>query len=276
MAPRGSCSGRRAGAGAGARGARAACGAGGRGGVGRRRAGALALAAGAALGGNLGGGTSRLLGASGAGGRELAARLGLDVLYPVRGLKRCREGAFEFLFPAEWVADQTLFRRAAGQTDGRSRLDPPPLRGRPAGPAPVAPSVGFGPPGGSGELNVSVVAERVPPGFSLAAGVQGGEAGGWGPERAEQLLGTAIAPEGSGRRAELVGTSAREDAAGVAYYGLEYTVRREGAGGFFRHNQSVFAARGGVLYTLNVQCPEAQWPALRERLGALGPSFRLR
>ena len=240
------------------------------------RAAALALAAGAALGGNLGGGTSRLLGASGAGGRELAARLGLDVLYPVRGLKRCREGAFEFLFPAEWVADQTLFRRAAGQTDGRSRLDPPALRGRPAGPAPVAPSVGFGPPGGSGELNVSVVAERVPPGFSLAAGVQGGEAGGWGPERAAQLLGTAIAPEGSGRRAELVGTSAREDAAGVAYYGLEYTVRREGAGGFFRHNQSVFAARGGVLYTLNVQCPEAQWPALRERLGALGPSFRLR
>ena len=62
----------------------------------------------------------------------------------------------------------------------------------------------------------------------------------------------------------------------MTYYSLEYTVRREGAGGFFRHNQSVFAARRGVLYTLNVQCSEEQWPALSERLAALGPSFHLR
>ena len=257
---------------AGARGGRGprACGAGG----GRRRAGALALAGGAAFGGNLGGVTSLLLGATEAGAAA-AGRLGLDVLYPVRGLKRCREAAFEFVYPAEWLADQTLLRRAAERADARGRLDPPALQDRSSRQPPVAPAVGFGPAGGSGELNVSVVAERVPPGFSLAAGVGGGTEVGWGPERAGQLLGTAIAPEGSGRRAKLVGTSAREEE-GVAYYGLEYTVQREGAGGFFRRNQSVFAARSGVLYTLTLQCPEGQWPAARSGLAALAPSFRLR
>lgn len=64
-----------------------------------------ALGFGIALGGNLGGITSFLLGLDGG---KLASTTRLDVLIPVRGYKRCLDyqNGYEFLYPASWLADQ--------------------------------------------------------------------------------------------------------------------------------------------------------------------------
>ena len=72
----------------------------------------LSLASFVALGGNLGGVTSALLSLD--GGR-VAAATGLDMVVPVKGFKRCRDtgNGFEFLYPARWLADQTIPRRNA-------------------------------------------------------------------------------------------------------------------------------------------------------------------
>jgi hypothetical protein len=72
------------------------------------------------------------------------------------------------------------------------------------------------------------------------------------------------------------------DAAGLVYYEFEYTIEKGPPApgpGFFRHNVSVLAARdgpgGGVLATLNAQCPEALWPRDGGLLRAAAASFRL-
>lgn len=78
-------------------------------------------------------------------------------------------GLAEFIYPASWVGDQTLLYRAAEKTE-RS-LDPPPLANLNSGGGRRQknvnePVVAFGPPGSSGELNVSVVVSPVPLDFS--------------------------------------------------------------------------------------------------------------
>lgn len=63
------------------------------------------------------------------------------------------------------------------------------------------PTAAFGPPGGTGEVNVSVVVAYIASGFRL-------ESLGTPQEAAERFLNTIVAPEGSGRQAALI--SARE------------------------------------------------------------------
>ncbi|KAK6143922.1 hypothetical protein DH2020_024270 [Rehmannia glutinosa] len=118
-----------------------------------------------AVGANFGGVTSFLLGFS----PEAARGLKLDALYPVGGYSRyidTNEG-FEFVYPESWLGDQTLLYRAAGKAE-RS-LDPPPLGGS-GGQGRRRnvnePAVAFGPPGSTGELNVSVIVSPVPIDFS--------------------------------------------------------------------------------------------------------------
>eukprot|EP00878_Enallax_costatus_P021444 GHUV01022696.1.p2 GENE.GHUV01022696.1~~GHUV01022696.1.p2 ORF type:complete len:175 (+),score=40.34 GHUV01022696.1:1250-1774(+) len=98
----------------------------------------------AALGGNLGGISSGLLGLDGG---QFAAQLHLDVLVPVRGFKRCVDAGngFEFQYPAEWLADQTLYRRAVQRAEAARSLDPQPIRRRQREVA--EPSAAFGPAG---------------------------------------------------------------------------------------------------------------------------------
>lgn len=74
-------------------------------------------------------------------------------------------GGAEFVYPESWLGDQTLLNRAAGKAE-RS-LDPPPLGGG-GGPRRNVnePVVAFGPPGSTGELNVSVIVSPVPIDFS--------------------------------------------------------------------------------------------------------------
>ena len=71
----------------------------------------------------------------------------------------------EFIYPATWVGDQTLLYRAAEKTERETSLDLPPARisRRKNVNEPV---VAFGPPGSTGELNVSVIVSPVSPTFS--------------------------------------------------------------------------------------------------------------
>lgn len=71
----------------------------------------------------------------------------------------------EFLYPERWLGDQTLLYKAAGKAE-RS-LDPPALSGGGGRRSNVnEPAVAFGPPGSTGELNVSVIVSPVPIDFS--------------------------------------------------------------------------------------------------------------
>ncbi|KAL0449568.1 UNVERIFIED_CONTAM: PsbP domain-containing protein 7, chloroplastic [Sesamum latifolium] len=117
-----------------------------------------------AVGANFGGSTSFLLGFSPGAARNLK----LDALYPVGGYSRyidTNEGFGQICVPGELVGDQTLLYRAAGKAE-RS-LDPPSLGGGGGRRRNVnEPAVAFGPPGSTGELNVSVIVSPVPIDFS--------------------------------------------------------------------------------------------------------------
>lgn len=216
-----------------------------------------------AVGANFGGITSFLLGLSPQNGRNLK----LDVLYPIGGYSRCidtKEG-FEFIYPANWVGDQTLLYRAAKKREMERSLDPPPLNIRRSNIN--EPVVAFGPPGSTGELNVSVIVSPVAPDFSIEAFGGPGEVG-------EAVIRSIT---GSGQRPEVKGTliksSLREDSVRNAkYYELEFRVESPS---FRRHNVSVCCARDGRLFTLNAQAPESEWPGLKSDFYRIANSFSL-
>jgi hypothetical protein len=104
----------------------------------------------AVLGGNLFGVTSWLLGLDGG---KLAASTNLDVLVPVDGCRRCLDpqNGFTFLYPARWLADQTLYRRYAERIEREAALDPPSLnRARARRQGAPEPRAAYGPPGSTG------------------------------------------------------------------------------------------------------------------------------
>ncbi|KIZ00517.1 hypothetical protein MNEG_7443 [Monoraphidium neglectum] len=231
-----------------------------------------ATAAAVALGGNLGGVTSFLLSLDGG---VLAGRLKLDVLVPVRGLKRCvdAQNGFEFQYPANWLGDQTLVQRAAQRAERERALDLPALRGDEAAAAArrrgaLDPVVAFGPAGSTGEENVSVIAGPIAPGFTL-------ESLGTPDEAALRFLNTTAAPPGSGFTGTLLSSSQRRDEAGVLYYQFEFTIEKDPPNPFLRHNVSVLAARDDVLLSLNAQCPQARWERDGPQLAAAAATFRL-
>jgi hypothetical protein len=215
-----------------------------------------------ALGGNLGGITSRLLGAA----PETSRALRLDTLFPIDGTKRVVSTSvgYELLVPDTWLADQTVARRkAAAQELSRGPLDPPPLR-RAAARRPEEPDSAYGPPGSSGEENISVIVAD-----ANAYGVRFTLASMGAPEDvATRLLANVIARPGSGKTATLLSAQERrERAGGLPYYELEFIVRSE-APAWERHNLStLFGDRSGRLFTLTVQAPEADW-------GVKGPLLR--
>lgn len=216
-----------------------------------------------ALGANFAGITSSLLGLSPDGARSLK----LDVIYPIGGYTRCldtNEG-FEFVYPSNWVGDQTILYRTAGKVE-RS-LDPPSLSGsgdrrRRNVNEPV---VAFGPPGSNGELNVSVIVAQVPIDFSI-------ETFG-GPKEVGEAIVKIIT--GSGKRPNVKGTliqaNLREDS-NKKYYTLEFQVESPT---FERHNVAVCCARGGKLFTLNSQSPQSIWPMVKEDFYKIADSFSL-
>ncbi|MBA0770930.1 hypothetical protein Gotri_019475 [Gossypium trilobum] len=218
-----------------------------------------------AVGANFGGLTSFLLGLVPESGRSLK----LDVLYPIEGYSRRIENneGFEFIYPASWVGDQRLLYRAAERLE-RS-LDPLPTNSPKSGNRPRKnvnePIVAYGPPGSSGELNVSVIVSPVPLDFSI-------ETFGGPKEVGEAVVKTII-----GQRSDLKGTliesTMREDPKmNVKYYELEFKVESPS---FKRHNVAVCCARGGRLFTLNAQAAESAWSELKSAFYRIANSFNL-
>ncbi|PIN26994.1 hypothetical protein CDL12_00242 [Handroanthus impetiginosus] len=220
-----------------------------------------------AVGANFGGATSFLLSFS----PETARSLKLDALYPIGGYSRyidTNEG-FEFVYPENWLGDQTLLYRAAGKAE-RS-LDPPPLGDDGGGGRRRRnvnePAVAFGPPGSTGELNVSVIVSPVPIDFSI-------DAFGGAEEVGEAIVRTIT---GSGKRTDvkgtLIGSSLREDSMrNVKYYEIEFGVESPN---FQRHNVAVCCARKRRLFTLNAQAPESVWPQFKSQFYTIAHSFSL-
>lgn len=215
-----------------------------------------------ALGANFAGITSFLLGFS----PENSRNLKLDVLYPIGGYSRCIESTqgFEFIYPSSWVGDQTLLYRAVGKAEQERSLDPPPINRRRNVNEPV---VAFGPPGSTGELNVSVIVSPVPLDFSI-------EAFGGPKEIGEAVVKTIT---GSGRRPDVRGTlvqsTLREDSLkNFNYYELEFKVESPS---FQRHNVAVCCARGGRLFTLVAQAPESAWSMVKLDFYRIADSFGL-
>ncbi|KAK6915586.1 PsbP, C-terminal [Dillenia turbinata] len=218
-----------------------------------------------ALGANFAGITSFLLGFSPEAGRDLK----LDVLYPIGGYSRCIEPneGFEFIYPENWVGDQTLLYRAVGKAEYERSLDPPQLSGGQHRRDLNEPIVAFGPPGSTGELNVSVIVSPVPLDFRI-------EAFGEPKEVGESLIRKIT---GSGRRSEVKGTliesKLREDPSrNVNYYELEFKVESPT---FRRHNIAVCCTQNGRLYTLNAQAPEAAWGEVKLDFYRIADSFRI-
>lgn len=199
-----------------------------------------------------------------------AAKLRLDALIPVHGYKRCldTQNGYEFVYPASWLADQRLYRRYAERIEREAALDPPALareRRRRRSEAPE-PSAGFGPPGGTGEDNISVIVAPIRDGFKL-------ENMGSPQEAAQLFLDNTVAPPGSDKVAHLVNAAAKRDDSGELYYQMEFTV--ESPGRWQRHNVAVYGARNGLLFTLNAQCAQERWAALKDQFSTAAASFRI-
>eukprot|EP00892_Ulva_mutabilis_P007827 jgi/Ulvmu1/5416/UM022_0211.1 len=221
------------------------------------------------LGGNFGGATSALLGLD--GGR-VAASLNLDVIIPVNGYKRyIAGGTYEFIYPASWLEDVTLYRRRIERAEFQRGVEFRQLEDMERvakGQSVVQPAVGFGPPASSGEENLSVVAAPSPGLVLKDLGT---------PEQvANFLLQVQLARPGSGKVAQLLACGSYVDANRAEYYRLEYQVRQEGADSWQRHNLAILCAKDGILYTFNAQCRESRWHNLGPLYAQAADSFRLR
>ena len=228
--------------------------------------GALAIT----LGGNLGGATSGILGLA----PERARALRLDALFPVAGFKRVvsTSSAYEMLIPQSWLADQTIARRRAALAElERGPLDPPSLRAANARRS-ALPDSAYGPPGSSGEDNISVIVEN-----ANAFGVRFTLASmGSARDVAERLLANVIARPGSGKTATLLDVQeVLNNSTALPVYRLEFTVRSE-APAFERHNLStLYGSADGRLYTYTAQCSQADWAAQEAQLRECAASFRV-
>lgn len=218
------------------------------------------------LGGNLFGVTSALLGI---GGGSFARSLRLDVLFPIKGYKRCvdYQNGYEFIYPSNWLADQRLYRRYAERIERERPLDLPPIRSQSRrNVIKYDPSAGFGPPNGNGEDNISVVAAPIMPGFSIR--------GLGDPSTAAQsFLDSTIAPPGGDKTASLIQSGSRTTRDGDLVYWFEFTVEKPSR--WKRHNVAVIGSRDNALYTFNAQCNDTHWESLKERYMSAANSFNM-
>jgi len=88
----------------------------------------------------------------------------------------------------------------------------------------------------------------------------------------EKLRRVVIAPEGSGREAELVEASEREDG-GRTFYDLEYAVHLDDRD---RHELATVVVDRGRLYTFAASTNEVRWPKVKGLFHQVISSFTLR
>ena len=220
-----------------------------------------------ALGANFLRVTEKLLGAV----PEFARANKLDVVYPVQGFLRSYEPqkGYTFIYPVDYLADQTMARRKAMRVEERNSLDPPSLR-RESRRNVEEPDAAYGPMNSTGEENVSVIVSSVPAGFDLSVF---GDA----QSQANWLLANVLAKPGSGKTGALINSSSKV-VSGAKYYTFEYTIQKgePGApGSWFRHNVAVFVTRGSALFTLVAQIPEEKWTSRRDDFFKIADSFRV-
>lgn len=216
---------------------------------------ALALA----LGANFVGVTSTLMSNT---NPEFFRSLKLDQLYQINGLFRHVDDDVEFLYPQNWLADQTVTLANA-----RERELPLALRERQQATFRVRPNAAYGPMGSDGRDNVSVIKSSVMEGFSLKGTL------GAPREAAERLLANVIAAPGSGKTATLLDAYA-DVRDGQPAYVFEYTIQK--GDNFYQHSVSVIMSRDNTLYTLTAVSPESKWAAQEETVKKIAQSFRLK
>jgi hypothetical protein len=197
----------------------------------------------------------------------LARKLKLDAVYEVSGYRRDRneEKGYEFLFPNEYLADQTIARRNAMRK--AQSLDLPSLRETKGQKNVGEPESAFGPMGTNGEENMSVIVQTSTKGFDLG---QFGDA----EEQASWLLENALARPGSGKEAKLFSASETIGENGIKYYQFEYTIK---TANWYRRNVAVFAQNKntGDVYTFVAQCPVERWDGMGEKFRKSANSFRV-
>nr|POE71688.1 psbp domain-containing protein 7, chloroplastic [Quercus suber] len=202
--------------------------------------------------------------------RRLLVGVGSASLVAIVVALRQMKDLVKFIYPAKWVGDQTLLYRAVEKTEFERALDPPPISTAQSNNRRRSisePVVAFGPPGTSGELNVSVIVSTVSKDFSI-------EAFGEPKEVGEAVVRTIT---GSSKRPDVKGTLIesilREDPTkNVKYYELEFRVESPS---FRRHNVAVCCSSGGRLFTLNAQAPESAWPEVKSDFQTIAHSFSL-
>ena len=197
----------------------------------------------------------------------LARKLKLDAVYEVSGYRRDRneEKGYEFLFPNEYLADQTIAQRNAMRK--AQSLDLPSLRETKGQKNVGEPESAFGPMGTNGEENMSVIVQTSTKGFDLG---QFGDA----EEQASWLLENALARPGSGKEAKLFSASETIGENGIKYYQFEYTIK---TANWYRRNVAVFAQNKntGDVYTFVAQCPVERWDGMGEKFRKSANSFRV-
>ena len=222
---------------------------------------------------------------------DLAREKRLDTFYPVSDLPRYPytkgyldyapgfqryyddSGAFEFRYPATYVQDQAVFLRNQDRAYTQRTMDPT-LANTPSRQAPrrksSGPLVAFGPAGGTGEENLSVVVGSLPPGFSLR------ETFGSPEEGANRLLKATIAKEGV-RETTLLSAFERTSArSGRLLYQFEYRVDYPGLEGKDpTYTVCVVGSKDDTLYTFASRVPSAIWGTNAEALREAASSFAL-
>ncbi|MCX7594580.1 MAG: photosystem II reaction center PsbP [Fischerella sp.] len=111
--------------------------------------------------------------------------------------------------------------------------------------------------------NISVVISPVPEGKTLTELGTAGEIG-------YKLGKNALAPEGSGRTAELVNAEQRESN-GKTYYKLEYLITLPN--NQKRHNLASVVTSRGKLFTFNASIPEKRWRKVKGMIEESVDSF---
>ena len=180
---------------------------------------------------------------------------------------------FEFRYPATYVQDVSVFVRNADRAYQARTMDPQGVLSaaptRPRAARGSGPEVAFGPPGQTGEENLSVVIGSLAPGFTLA--------GTLGPpeEGAERLIQATIAKPGV-REVTLLGAFARTSAkSGQPLYQFEYKVEYPGLGKAPTFTVCVVGAARDTLFTFASRVPAAAWDLRRDALREAASSFVL-
>lgn len=163
--------------------------------------------------------------------------------------------ADEFRYPATYVQDQAVFLRNADRAYAQRIADPqnvmPGGQRRSNG---GGPEVALGPPGQTGEENLSIVTGSLPAGFSLR------DSFGTPADGAQRLIQAQIAKPGL-REVTLLSASERQSAvSGKLLYQFEYKVEYPGLDGKLpTYTVCVVGASRGTLFTFASRVPEAVW-----------------